>query len=93
MQDLPVAFSGRENTQFFGEAQNLAPFDYHYSDLTDGGYVQFPAGVLRDRLGHQYDAPLEMDEVLATDWTVFGSKKDTVIQTAQAWLESHPACK
>jgi hypothetical protein len=90
---LPVAFAGRANTHFFGEAAVLPPFDYHYQDFSDGSWVRFPAGVTLDRLGHRYDVPLEMDEEVPTDWAVFGTKNDAVIQAARAWLESQPTCK
>jgi PDZ domain len=90
---LPVAFAGRDNTHFFGEPRAFPPFDYHFLDFTDGAYIAFPAGVVFNRLGFRYDAPLEVDETIPTDWTVFGTKNDAVIQAAQAWLESQPACK
>jgi carboxyl-terminal processing protease len=91
--DLPVAFAGRTNTRFFGEPQRVTPFDYHYEGFTDGAYLSFPAGVLHDRLGHKYDAPLEVGQEVATDWAVFGTKGDAVIQAAKTWLEAQPACK
>jgi hypothetical protein len=90
---LLVAFAGRANTWFLGESRAFQPFDYHYKDFADGSLVGFPAGVVQDRLGHKYDAPLEMNETIATDWAVFATKNDTVLQMAQAWLESQPACK
>jgi PDZ domain len=90
---LPVAFAGRGDTHFFGEPRIFSPFDYHYFDFNDGAYIGFPAGVVLDRLGHQYEEPLEVDETIPTDWSVFGTKNDAVIQAAQTWLESQPACK
>jgi carboxyl-terminal processing protease len=90
---LPVAFVGRANTRFFGEPRAFPPFDYHRLDFSDGAYIAFPAGMVLDRLGHRYDVPLEINEVVPTDWAVFGTKNDAVIQAAQAWLEAQPACK
>jgi hypothetical protein len=90
---LPVAFAGRTNSRFFGESKNLPPIDAHSVGFSDSAYVSFPAGVILNRLGHKYDAPLEVDETIPTDWTVFGTKNDAVIQAAQAWLESQPACQ
>jgi hypothetical protein len=90
---LPVAFQGRANTRFFGQARAVQPYDVHYQDFGDGGYVQFPAGVVLDRTGHEYDAPLEVNEVVPTDWAAFGTKRDAVIAAARTWLEAHPACR
>jgi C-terminal processing protease CtpA/Prc len=90
---LPIVFKGRKQTYFVGETQAIAPFAYGETRLKDGTSISFPSGYVFDRLGHQYDAPLEIDETAPTDWTVYGSKNDTVIQAAQAWLETQPACQ
>lgn len=90
---LPIAFAGRANMHFFGQTASFQPFDYHYVNFSDGAELRYPAGVTLDRLGHQYDAPLEMNLSVPTDWATFGSKDDAVIQVARTWLEAQPACK
>jgi hypothetical protein len=88
-----VSFVGRQNVRFFGETQGFPLHVYNSSTVQDGAAVVFPAGYIIDRLGHRYEAPLEVDEAITTDWRLFGTKNDTVIQAAQTWLESQPACK
>ena len=90
---LPILFVGRKNVRFFGEQQLYPPFWYSSVSFKDGAYIDFPSGYVLDRLGYQYDAPFEVDETIPTDWATFGSKNDVVIQAAQAWLESQPACR
>lgn len=90
---LPLTFVGRQNTHLMGEARGYPPFAYGQIDLSDAAYILYPSGYVLDRLGNQYDAPLEVDETIPTDWAVFGTKNDAVIQAARTWLESQPACK
>jgi hypothetical protein len=90
---LPLTFVGRPKTHLIGEARGYSPFAYSQIDLSDAAYILFPSGYVLDRLGHQYEEPLEVDETISTDWPVFGTKNDAVIQAAQTWLESQPACK
>jgi carboxyl-terminal processing protease len=88
-----LLFRGRPNTRFFGEARAFAPYGYRGEELPDYATLTFPDSRAVDRTGHIYNAPLEPDETVITDWTKFGGKQDTVIQSALEWLNSQPGCQ
>jgi carboxyl-terminal processing protease len=89
----PLLFRGRQNTRFFGEARAFPPYGYRGERLPDYATLTFPDSRAVDRTGHIYNAPLEPDETVITDWAKFGGKQDTVIQSALEWLNSQPGCR
>jgi C-terminal processing protease CtpA/Prc len=87
-----VAFKGRPNVRVFGEPTGGSPFLVFHTLLSDGSFLGVSAANATDRTGQVYDGPIIPDEVVSTDWTLFGSDHDPVILAAREWLLSQPDC-
>ncbi|HVO43769.1 MAG TPA: S41 family peptidase, partial [Aggregatilineales bacterium] len=61
--------------------------------LYDDAYLWIAASVITDRAGNTYPTGIEPDEKVATDFSVFGTDDDPVLQAATQWLSNLPACK
>lgn len=90
---LAIAFIGRPNTRLFGEPSfGFTTANLAFS-LPDGALIAIPFAFFADRNGNHYDQQIEPDETLFTDWSLFQSEKDEVLQGAKAWLQTHPGCQ
>src|SRR6266511_1715834 len=87
-----VTFKGRSNVRMFGEPTNGSPFLVFHTGLSDGSFLGVSGAYAMDRTGHTYDSPITPDEVVSTDWTLFGSDRDPVILTARDWLLTQLDC-
>jgi C-terminal processing protease CtpA/Prc len=88
-----VAFKGRPNVRVFGEPTGGSPFLVFHTLLSDGSFLGVSAADAMDRTGQVYEGPIAPDEVVSTDWTLFGSDRDPVILTARDWLLSQSDCE
>jgi len=87
-----VTFKGRSNVRMFGELTNGSPFLVFHTGLSDGSFLGVSGAYAMDRTGHIYDGPMTPDEVVSTDWTLFGSDRDPVILAGRDWLLHQPDC-
>ena len=87
-----VTFKGRSNVRMFGELTNGSPFLVFHTGLSDGSFLGVSGAYAMDRIGHVYDGPMTPDEVVSTDWTLFGSDRDPVILAGRDWLLHQPDC-
>jgi hypothetical protein len=93
--DALIPFLSREKsiTRFFGRSQNrpaLRSWTINLSNSRDT--LNVPWAQVTDATGRDIQE-IEVDESLEMDYVGFGTKNDRVIQAAQTWLESQPACK
>lgn len=54
--------------------------------LVDGAMLVVTTSRAADRLGREYDGPIQPDQPVETDWTRVGSDDDPVIRAATGWL-------
>jgi C-terminal processing protease CtpA/Prc len=87
-----VAFQGRPDVRTFGEPTYGNPYLTDWTELSDGGQIVLSGAISEDRLGNVYDGPLTPDELVTTEWSIFGSDQDPVLQAAASWLAEHPKC-
>jgi C-terminal processing protease CtpA/Prc len=87
-----ISFKGRSKVRVFGEPTYGSPFLVFHTGLSDGSFLGVSGAYALDRTGHIYDGPIAPDEVVPTDWTLFGSEHDPVIVTARDWLLNQPDC-
>ena len=87
-----ISFIGRPHSATFGEATTGVTSANVGINLPDGAFVMVTHSYDLDRGGKLYDGPLVPDVALATDWTVFATATDPVLNAARAWLDAQPAC-
>ena len=87
-----VTYQGRPKVRSFGESTGGSPFLVFHTGLSDGSFLGVSGAFSMDRMGRIYDGPIAPDEVVPTDWTLFGSERDPVILAARDWLLSQPNC-
>lgn len=85
---LAIAFAGRAKTRRFGEGTRGIPIGNTSLPLADGALLVVTVTVDADRTGARYDDVIAPDEVVATDWSRFGTADDPVIAAACRWLAS-----
>jgi C-terminal processing protease CtpA/Prc/uncharacterized protein GlcG (DUF336 family) len=90
---IVVAFKGRPDTRFFGEATNGIPTSNIGFPLSDGAVLNLTVGFMADRTGQTYDAPIEPDEAIEVDWERIGTDDDPVLEAALVWLNAQEACQ
>jgi carboxyl-terminal processing protease len=88
-----VAFQGRPGVRTFGEATFGLPTLIAHTDLSDGARIFVSGAFSFDRNGKTYEGAITPDAGVKTDWSQFGTAQDPVIQAAQSWLQTQPACK
>lgn len=89
---VTIAFRGPSTTRTFGEPTAGLSTSNTDFPLVDGAWLVVTTGRARDRLGREYDGPIEPDQRVATDWARFGSQNDPVILSAAAWLREQKQC-
>jgi hypothetical protein len=60
--------------------------------LVDGAMLVVTTSRAADRLGREYDGPIQPDQPVETDWTRVGSDDDPVIRAATGWLSEQGQC-
>jgi hypothetical protein len=98
MDTLPetlIPFLNRDKsiTRFFGRSQTQPSLRYWTINLSNSrDTLNVPWAQVTDGTGRDVEK-IEVDENLEMNYVGFGTKNDRVIQAAQSWLESQPACK
>jgi carboxyl-terminal processing protease len=88
-----IAFEGRPGVRVFGEpTRGLARLADH-TPLSDGAELFVSGAYATDRTGKRYDAPIQPDEFVTTDWAKYGTDEDPVVRAAAAYLAEQPECK
>jgi len=90
-EGIAVAFRGRSDTRFFGEATyGVATSTFPYA-LSDGAQLFLVTGVMVDRKGNEYPFGIKPDQEILSDVSI--STSDPVIGAASEWLSGYRACK
>jgi len=87
-----LAFVGRPDTRLFGEITGGYTTANSGYLLFDGSIVLLAQAAMADRHGNTAIGGIEPDEIVRTDWTIYGTADDPVIQAATEWLERQPGC-
>jgi len=87
-----ITFQGRAKIRTFGEPTGGSPFLQFWTILSDGAALNVSGAFSMDRTGHTYKGPIEPDEPVKNDWTVFGTDHDPVILAARNWLLAQSDC-
>lgn len=81
-----LAFCGRPRARSFGGPTAGVPTGNDFLELSDGAMIVLTQYLGADRTGRTYDSPLLPDQLVATDWSQFGTDEDLVLQAAVEWL-------
>lgn len=84
---VALCFRGLRRARSFGESTAGVPTSPERKQMPDGAILAVAAARGVDRVGRAHDALLEPDEYVRTDWDVFGTDRDPVIQAAVQWIE------
>lgn len=87
-----LAFVGKPNTRSFGETTAGATTAIGGLPLFDGTVIGLANSAMIDRTGSTHLEGVIPDEIVAIDWSTYGTDADPVINAAQAWLSEQPAC-
>jgi carboxyl-terminal processing protease len=87
-----ITFQGRAKVRTFGEPTEGSPFLQFWTILSDGASINVSGAFSMDRMGHTYKGSIEPDELVRTEWTVFGTDQDPVILAARDWLLAQSDC-
>jgi len=91
-EDAAIAFIGRPDVRFFGEPSGGYTVGNSGYSLYDGAFLILADSAITDRNSDTYIGGIEPDEIVRTDWTIYGTADDPVIQAATEWLEQQPGC-
>jgi carboxyl-terminal processing protease len=83
-----IAFKGRAKTHFFGMPTRGVPTANQPFKLTDGAILNLTTAIEADRTGKSYDSKIPPDTEIKTNWSLYGTDDDPVIQAALKWLKS-----
>jgi carboxyl-terminal processing protease len=86
-EGVVMAFRGRPDSRSFGEPTAGVPTGNAAYPLSDRAELHLTEGIGVDRTGATYQAPIQPDRPVATDWTRYGTPADPVVQAATRWLE------
>jgi C-terminal processing protease CtpA/Prc len=90
---LTIAFQGPPTTRTFGEATCGLSTSNMDVPLVDGAVLVVTTSRAADRMGREYDGPIQPDLHVETDWTRIGADDDPVIRTAAGWLREQSQCQ
>ena len=88
---VAVAFRGRPDTRFFGEATVGVSNSTFPFRLSDGAELYLVVAVDLDRNGTEYDSGVQPDEEIPS--ARGGSTDDPVLRRASNWLSAQKACR
>jgi C-terminal processing protease CtpA/Prc len=83
-----IAFKGRAKTHVFGMPTRGVPTANQPFKLSDGAVLNLTIAIEADRTGKTYDKKIPPDTEIKTDWSLYGTDEDTVIQAALKWLKN-----
>lgn len=87
-----IAFAGRSATRVIGEPTDGLTSANVGISLEDGAFVMVTHSQDIDRSGRVYDGPLDPDQAVANDWTLYDTDADPVLSAGRAWLSAQPSC-
>jgi carboxyl-terminal processing protease len=87
-----VGFAGRQGVRTFGDATFGVPSGNVGRLYPDGSFLAVTNTLDIDRTGRTYSGPIAPDEVVAMDWSLFGTSDDPVLAAATRWARAQPAC-
>jgi C-terminal processing protease CtpA/Prc len=90
-EGIAIAFRGRPDTRFFGEATYGAATSTFPYKLSDGAQLFLVTGVMLDRNGKEYSDGVTPDQVILSATTI--ATNDPVIRAASEWLSGLRACQ
>lgn len=85
---IVIAFKGRAKTHFFGMPTRGVPTANQPFKLTDGAILNLTTALEADRTGKNYDSKIPPDTEIKTNWSLYGTDEDPVIQAAIKWLKN-----
>ncbi|HZS47210.1 MAG TPA: S41 family peptidase [Blastocatellia bacterium] len=83
-----VAFRGRNKTEFLGMPTRGLPTANDQFNLSDGAMLNLTVSIDADRTGKTYDSKIPPDIQVKTDWSLYGTDKDTAVEAAVKWIRS-----
>jgi C-terminal processing protease CtpA/Prc len=87
-----LGFVGRPHTRLFGQTTGgFTTGDFTFM-LFDGTQLYLAGVAMTDRTGTTHMGGITPDELVAIDWTTYGTKHDPVVNAATAWLSEQPSC-
>jgi carboxyl-terminal processing protease len=86
-EGVAMAFRVRPDSRSLGEPTAGVPTGNAPYPLSDRAELHLTEGIGVDRTGATYQARIQPDRPVATDWTRYGSPADPVLQAASRWLE------
>ena len=89
---VAIAFEGPASTRVFGEATAGLSSSNMDIPMVDGAVLLVTVARASDRLGREYDGPVQPDEPVAIDWARVGADDDRVVRTGARWLRAQPQC-
>ena len=90
-EGIAIAFRGRPDTRFFGEATYGAATSTFPFKLSDGAQLFLVTGVMVDRKGNEYPDGILPDQEVLSEATI--TTADPVIRAAVEWLSGLSACR
>ncbi|SPE22403.1 Peptidase S41 (fragment) [Candidatus Sulfopaludibacter sp. SbA3] len=90
-EGIAVAFRGRPDTRFFGEATFGAATSTFPIKLSDGAQIYLVTGVMVDRHGAEYPLGIKPDQEILSDLSI--TTNDPVIRAASDWLSAQNGCR
>ena len=81
------------NTRVFGEHTRGLTTLLNGFWLYDDAYLSIATSVITDRTGTTYLTGIEPDEKVSTDFSVFATDDDPVLEAATNWLSDQSTCK
>ena len=83
---VTIAFTGREDTKFFGEPTGGLTSANNRHVLADGAELYLAETFGADRLRRIYESGIAPDELLVVDWANLGTTQDLALSAALRWL-------
>lgn len=89
---VAVAFRGREQTRFFGEATAGLSTSNEGFRLPDGARIVLTTATFADRTGEVYGEPLQPDENISSGSSEPPVGDDPLVEAALGWLQGQDTC-
>jgi carboxyl-terminal processing protease len=88
-ESLAIAFAGRKDERSFGTPTQGGsdPGNGGVWPLSDGATLKMPKGIAEDRHGHTYPNGVRPDVLISME-DLASSDRDSVLQAAEAWIET-----
>ena len=87
-----IAFIGRPSSRSFGAPTVGVTSANVGIRMPDNSFLMVTHSYDLDRAGKVYDGPINADEPVGVEWSVFGTAQDPVLSAASGWLAAQPSC-